>query len=84
MKQLDSNLSKAWFTGFTLKKGFWYGFTPEGIPVATSGWIKDGKLMLYFKCEDDIWRADPSPREKYEKLLPWEMVEYLDNLEAQK
>lgn len=40
--------------------------------------------MLYFKCEDDIWRADPSPREKYEKLLPREMVEYLDNLEAQK
>ncbi len=77
MRRLNDELSKGSFHGFTLQKGFWYGYNFRGQPVATSGWIKDDALIMYTQKEDGKWYKRAYPSEVYKRLLPQVMVESL-------
>jgi len=76
MYPLSDELAKGNFRGFTLKKGFWYGYDPDGVPVATSGWIMDDDLIIY-QLAGEKWYKYALPVESCKELLPAEMLEAL-------
>lgn len=68
--------SKAGFEGFTLKKGYWYGFTEDGQAIATSTWVCEEGLAIYKKITEDHWEREFLPK-KHWNLLPDSLVEEL-------
>ena len=47
LEMLPDGFSKSTYYGFTLKKGFLYGKTDDGIPIACSSDGCNGKYYLY-------------------------------------
>lgn len=64
-----TEFSKAVYDGFVLKPGYFYGVNYRGQPIATSTYVKDGKLALY-KKEQDHWVPDFIPVAEAIALYP--------------
>ena len=54
------------FEGFTLKKGFWYGWNLRGQAIATSTWVDtyynyfstiEGYVYIYTRTEKGDWKG---------------------------
>lgn len=56
-----TEFSKAVFGGFVLKPGYFYGADSSGRPVATSTCVKDGKVLIYTKVDEDHWTKNWVP-----------------------
>ena len=63
------SFSKAVFDGFVLKRGYFYGRDDDGRPIATSTFVKDGKLALYTK-DNSHWIRSWIPLETARNLYP--------------
>lgn len=68
LKPLDDGLTSGSYEGFVLKKNFFYGKDLQGNPIATSGFLKDGDLLIYEKT-DSGWTPRALPLPEAEKLL---------------
>lgn len=68
LKPLDDGLTSGSYEGFVLKKNFLYGKDRDGNPIATSGFLKDGKLLIYEKTASG-WTPRAVPLEEAKKLL---------------
>ena len=64
-----SEFSKAVYDGFVLKPGYFYGINYRGEPIATSTYVKDGKLALY-RREQEKWILDYIPVKEAIALYP--------------
>ena len=56
MKQL-TDFDVAFYEGFTLKKGFWYGRNLRGQAMASSGWTNQYCVYIYTRTENG-WKGD--------------------------
>ena len=63
------SFSTAVFNGFILKRGYFYGTDANGIPIATSTCVKDGKVAIYEKA-GNAWVRKWVPVEQAKSLYP--------------
>lgn len=84
LKKLDQSLSKASFEGFTLQKGYWYGYNLRGLPIATSTFSVNGYVLIYTKSENGRWISTWYDNEWCKYLLPGQFYEevFLSNEET--
>lgn len=68
LKPLDDGLTSGSYEGFVLKKNFLYGKDQRGNPIATSGFLKDGNLLIYEKTASG-WDPRAVPLEEARSLL---------------
>ena len=73
LKPLDDSLTSGSYEGFILKKHFLYGKDQRGHPIATSGFIKDGNLIIYEK-KDSGWNQREISLKEARKLLDEESL----------
>ena len=79
LKPLDDGLTSGSYEGFVLKKNFLYGRNRRGDPIATSGFLKDGNLLIYEKTAKG-WMPKALPLEEAKELLSEEgLQEILEN-----
>ena len=56
MKQL-TDFAVAFYEGFTLKQGFWYGRNLRGQAIASSGWTNQYYVYIYTRTENG-WKGN--------------------------
>lgn len=65
------------FEGFVVKPDYWYGYDENGLPFATSTWVKNGQLKC-FRKDEGIWKETYLTRDEAKEKLPLELLRTLN------